>query len=325
MTSCRRLLRPFSLLLFAVAMLAGTGTVQAQDRKETIQRWVDSLSWNTITMNCEGTMLVLKHSDSAEQALVAAGKEATPQLIAALAIPSKTAIAHIILSQLWDNTGDMFGLATVYIYKNCNQLDGWHHVYNGLVWEWNAVHYNSIRPSEIEKITQYWQLRTTGKAVKKWDQRQITTAIFLQDQADFPCDKVYDNKSSTISYPELERLFGKNSRDTAFTNLWSRLGNDSTRSYFDDCYFIKYGPEGLTFRFESDSLLSTIFFSDDYEGELPFGISLKYKRDRIVQLLGKPDDYYIIETDEFYQYKGKGLFFKFDKGGRIGEFYVTRE
>jgi hypothetical protein len=276
-------------------------------------------------MNCIATMLMLTHEDSTEIALVKIGKPVTEKLIKVLPDKNKTVIAHIILTQIWgDNVGKNY-FSTKYIYKNCNQLIGWHYSYNGLVWEWYSGKDDSIRQVEIDKIENYWTKKLITKQAVSMDFAKISSDLERQDNLIYPCNKVYENNSTDINYKKLYELLGKNSNDTLFKLLWNKFGNDSTMSNFDDCYFITYGPEGLSFRFEKDSLLSTIFVEDSYKGELPFNLKITDRKKTIEKKIGLPNKERKFQENSWSYYTDKNLSYYFDKEGKILEFYISKK
>ncbi len=276
-------------------------------------------------MDCIATMLMLTHEDSTEKALVKIGKPATDELIKALPDKNKTVIAHIILTQIWgDNIGKSY-FSTKYIYKDCNQLIGWHYTYNGLVWEWYSGKDDSIRQVEIDKIKNYWTKKLIEKQDASIDFAKISEDLETMDNLAYPCNKVYENNSADVKYETLYQLLDKKSTDMLFKTLWTKFGNDSTMSSFNDCFFITYGPEGLSFRFEKDSLLSTIFVEDSYKGELPFSLKIGDRKKAIEKKLGLPNKERKFQENSWSYYTDKNLSYYFDKTGKVLEFYISKK
>lgn len=273
-----------------------------------------------------GGMLVLTHSDKVEQELLEIGKEATNQLISSLGDKTKTVIAHIILTQLWEPQNGQNFLGTKYIYKNCNDLIGWHHVYNGLVWDWHEDADQTIEQKEIDKIKAYW----TAKIIEQQptdnlNNQKIFEELEQQDKKQFPCNKVYDNNSNSVKYNDLFNLLNKKVTNPLFQALWTGFGNDSTINSYNDCFFINYGAEGLSFRFEKDSTLSTIFVEDNYKGELPYKLKLTDLKATVDKKVGKPfkSSKYVDNISNWY--KEQNLFLDFDKKGKIIKFGISRK
>lgn len=308
------------LLLFAISQTA----VLAQTNNK-IDSIIEKLSWRSVSMTCMATMLMLTHEDSSEIELVKIGKPASEGLIAALSDKNKTVAAHIILTEIWSDTIDKKYFVTKYIHKDCNQLIGWYHIYNGLVWEWYSGIGDSIRQTEIDKIKNYWTQRVIENQNVSIDYSQINSDLRKKDELNYPCNKVYDNNSADIKYSTLYQLLGKNSNDPVFKKLWNKFGNDSTMRFFDDCYFITYGPEGLSFKFGKDSLLFIIFIEDSYKGELPFNLKITDNRKVIEKKIGLPNETCTAYDNTWSYYRNKDLYYYFDKKGKVLELYVSKD
>lgn len=320
----RYILRTFVTISAFLVLLIGHSYVNAQTKTDKVNQLIDSLSWNSISIDCMGGMLVLTHSNKTEQELLRIGKDATNQLISALNQQQKTVIAHIILTQLWEPQNGQDFLGTKYIYKNCNNLIGWHHVYNGLVWDWHEDTDQTIEQKEIDKIKNYWISKLIDKRpIQNLSTQTIFEELGKQDESKFPCNKVYDNNSTSVKFSELFALLNRKSDDPVFQKLWTRFGNDSTIHTYDDCFFITYGPEGLSFRFEKDSVLNTIFVEDSYTGELPYGLRLADPKATVEKKIGKPfkSSKYVDNTSNWY--KEQNLFLDFDKNGKIIKFGIS--
>ncbi|MGC4102142.1 hypothetical protein [Ferruginibacter sp.] len=275
-------------------------------------------------MTCSATILTLTHQDSTEKTLVKTGKAATEKLINALGDTGKTVIAHIILSEIWRKENEYYGVSTKYIYKNCNQLIGWHNIYNGLVWEWTEETGNTIRQSEIQKIKNYWTAKYVDKKNITMNDARVLTELMVLDYELFPCNKVYDNNSAAVKYKELYELLEKKSDHPLFKSLWNRFGNDSTVKIFDDCFFITYDPEGLSFRFEKDSILSSIFVESPYAGELPNKLKLSDRRPVVENKIGRPFKWGSYVDNTWAWYKAQSLYLDFDKNGKIIKLSISK-
>lgn len=288
-----------------------------------INEFVNQLSWKSISINCIATMLMLTHQDSTEKVLVKIGKPATNKLIAALSDISKTVIAHIILTQIWGNNKNKNYFSVKYIYKDCDQLVGTHYTYNGLVWEWFSGKEDAIRQSEVEKIKKYWTAKLIDKKEVSINTDKLSSELEVQDNLLYPCNKIYENNSTRLNFQELYNLLNRKSSDTLFKKLWKNFGNDSTISSYDDCFFINYGSEGLSFRFEKDSLLSSIFIEHSYKGKLPFKLRLTDLKETVEKKIGKPfkSSKYVDNTSAWY--KEQNLYLDFNKKGQIIKFGVS--
>ena len=277
-------------------------------------------------MDCMGGMLVLTHHDKTEQELLKIGKEATNELIAALDNKAKTVIAHIILTQIWEPQNGQNFLGTKYIYKNCNNLIGWHHVYNGLVWDWHEESDLTIEQNEVDKIKNYWKSKLIDKtSTSTLNNQSIFDELTKQDESKYPCSKIYDNNSGSVKSIDLFNLLDKKSDDPEFNKLWNNFGNDSTTSSYKDCFFVTYGPEGLSFRFEEDSTLSTIFVYKEYNGELPYDLKLSDLKPDVENKIGQPFESGKYVDNTWGWYKDKHLYLDFNKKGEIIKFGISKK
>ena len=310
---------------FIFFVLATRLFVSAQADSSRIQYCISQLSWNSIAMDCQGGMLVLTHENKFEQELINIGKPASQQLIAALRDKEKTVISHIILSQIWDAEGFRSYMSTKYIYSQCHHLVGWHNIYNGLVWEWYKDRDQVIERAEIDKIFTYWTSRITNNPTESFNDSKIIEDLILWDELKFPCNKVYDNNSAAVQYKDLEDLLHKNLKDAGFKKLWSLFGNDSTIAAFKDCFYINYGAEGLSFRFNKNGMLTTIFVEEGYEGELPDGIQLTDKQPEVEQKIGKPTTTNTYADNTTNDYKKLGLNIDYNKNGEIIKFAISKK
>jgi hypothetical protein len=180
-------------IAFVLFQIVGTAYGQVDSIK--INQLVEKLSWGNIIINCGGGILYLTHEDSIENELLEIGQPATEALLKALDNPQKTVIAHIILSRLWEDTIDLGLSGTLYIYKDCTNLIGWHHIYNGIVWEWYSGKSDQIEKSEIEKVKTYWTDKITyGKKVKRFDDLNIFEELKKNDLLKYPCIRKQLNK-----------------------------------------------------------------------------------------------------------------------------------
>ena len=312
----------FYILLLTICSFQTSAFGQADNDR--IDSLVGKLSWNSITMDCIATVLMLTHRDTTEKELVQIGKPATNKLIEALDDSNKTAIAHIILTQIWGSQSEKNYFSTKYVYKDCNQLVGWHYVYNGVVWDWSSEANETIKQSEIQKIKSYWTQKLIEKKNVSLDLAQILKDLEQQDKVLYPCQKIYDNNSGSVKFQELYGLLDKKSDNPLFKMLWEKFGNDSTMSIYDDCFFVTYGPEGLSFRFEKDSTLSTIFVDNSYKGELPYKLKLTDLKPIVESKIGKPFKSGKYVDNTWGWYKDKSLYLDFDKKGKIIKFGISK-
>jgi len=182
-------MRAFSFILTFV-FLQIENTALSQDDSIRIKQLVDKLSWNNIAMDCMGGTLVLTHDDSLENELFQLGPLSSRALLNALDSPNKTVIAHIILSRLYEDSLFLGLSGTVYIYKDCQNLIGWHNIFNGIVWEWYEGKKNQIEKSEIDKIKKYWIDKLINKRhVDRFDDSRIFEELKTKDSLKYPCSE----------------------------------------------------------------------------------------------------------------------------------------
>ncbi|MFS4484398.1 hypothetical protein ACKGJY_15395 [Hyunsoonleella sp. 2307UL5-6] len=249
-----------------------------------ISELIEKLNWETIPIDCNYT-LVLKEYDSIANELVEIGKQANEQLLNQLPNPEKSIGIHIILTRINDSSiYEKVGLGTKYIYQNCDELIGWHHVYNGIVWEWFEEKGQTISESELKKLTEYWKSKLTGNGELTLDDSEaIFSSLTESDNEKYPCidNRNYENNSVNINIQELYSLLGKSNKSKEINNVMNRLGNDSIHSYYKDSYFINYDTDGLSFKFKKDSTLYCVFLEKEYKGTFWNGITLKDKKKKI--------------------------------------------
>jgi len=242
-----------------------------------ISKLIEKLNWETIPIDCNYT-LVLKEYDSNANELVKIGKQANEQLLNQLSNPEKSIGIHIILTRINDSSKyGKVGLGTKYIYQNCNELIGWHHLYNGIVWEWFEDKGQTISESELKKLTEYWKSKLTGNdELTLADSETIFNSLTESDDKEYPCidNRNYENNSVDIKIQELQSLLGKSNKNKEVNDLMNRLGNDSIHSYFNDSYFVNYDTDGISFKFKKDSTLYCVFLEKEYKGTFWNGIKL---------------------------------------------------
>ncbi|MFN8359100.1 MAG: hypothetical protein U0264_04220 [Candidatus Kapaibacterium sp.] len=180
-------MRHFKHIVPIIILLTAQNLAFGQIDSARIYLLVNRLSWKSISMNCMGTIIMLTHEDSTEKAILKIGKPATNKLIEALDDTSKTVIAHIVLTQIWNDNKNRL-LSEKYIFKECNQRVGTHYVYNGLVWEWYDGKDFGIRQSEVEKIKKYWIAKLIDKKSVAIDKTKLLLDLEKLDNETYPCD-----------------------------------------------------------------------------------------------------------------------------------------
>ncbi len=278
-----------------------------------ISRLIDSLSWKSITMSHSYHTFTLDYKDSVVIKLFEIGKQATKGLVNSIESPDKTVITHIILTNIYEPENGNDNLPISYVYKDCNDLIGWHHVYNGLIWEWYGSDSDySISETEIDKINTYWSDRLNS-GMQPWqnDVYEIFDKLHITDSIKYPCNRVYDNNSNQLVINDLIKLLDTEYPSVEFEQIFNTLGNDSVVSKYDDCFYISYGADGVDFRFDDKNNLTTLFFEPAYKGELIGGLTMSFAKDEIIKKLGTPDNER--ENWIWYDKNGIGIDFHDDK------------
>lgn len=281
-----------TILLLVFYLITGLSFGQTESEKR-ISELIDKLNWESVTIDCNYD-LVLTQTDSISNELVEIGKPITNQMLSALRIPEKSVASHIILTRIYKDTEKRIeGIGTKYIRKNCKESVGWHHIYNGINWEWISGDGLSISQSQMDLASNYWNKKLILKTKAKMPSfDEIIKRLTLEDNAKYPCidNKNYENNSSNIKFENLKKVIGLKSTDKELVQLMSSLGNDTINSYYDDSYFIENGPDGIEFKFASNDSLMRIFITKDYKGTLWSDINFKYKKRKIERKLPKPDE-----------------------------------
>lgn len=258
-----------------------------------ITELIDKLNWESVDIDCQ-IILVLTQSDSISNELVKIGKPATEKLLTALKNPEKTVAIHIILTRIYEDTKRKAeGLGTKYIYKDCKKLNGWHHLYNGITWNWNSKDGLTINQNQVDIAYNYWNKKLILKEnVKMQKSEEIFANLDKEDKIKFPCidNRNYENNSEFIKYEELKNIIGLKLKNENLINLMDRLGNDTIKKKFDDSYFIQNDTDGIQFKFSRNDSLMRIFIAEEYKGTLWKDLSFNYKKSKVLRKLPKPDE-----------------------------------
>lgn len=176
-------IKKYILLTFLFSV---TSSVFGQGRVDSL---INELGWHSINIHCN-YVLVLNHSDTVSNELVEIGGEATYALYNNLTTPNKTIAIHIILSRIYpskDQTSN--SLATKYIYKNCDDLIGWHYMYNGIAWEWFERQGDQITKSEMNKTVDFWNKKLNlKKDMQALNHEIVMDSITIADSINYPCN-----------------------------------------------------------------------------------------------------------------------------------------
>ena len=174
-----------------VYILFGLLSFHAFGQNETelrISELIEKLNWETIPITCNYA-LVLKEYDINANELVEFGKKANKQLLNQISNPEKSIGIHIILTRINDpDRYEKIGLSTKYVYKDCDNLIGWHYIYNGIVWEWFEKKGHSISESELKKLTEYWNNKLiNNQETELLDSETIFEFLLESDNEKYPC------------------------------------------------------------------------------------------------------------------------------------------
>jgi len=172
-------------------MLLFTVSVMNSQTKEDLEidRLTSMLSWKSVTITCN-YVLVLMDGDSVSNKLVQIGKPATERLINAVNNPEKTVAIHIILTRICEPKKYNQNISTIYIYRNCNEALGWHHVFNGITWKWIEGEDESISDTQVAQVYNYWKTKLIDKKrAKLRNDKQIAKAINDEDKELYPCSQ----------------------------------------------------------------------------------------------------------------------------------------
>lgn len=281
-----------TILFLVFYLITGLSFGQTASEKR-ISELIDKLNWESVTIDCN-YILVLTQSDSITNELVQIGKPATEKLLKAIKNSEKSVATHIILTRIFDDKKPRInGIGTKYIYKNCKESVGWHHVYNGITWEWTSENGQTIAQNQIDFAYDYWNRKLVLKEkIKMPNSEQIFARLTKEDNAKYPCidNKNYENNSGKIKFTELKKVIGLRADNENLTRLMNKLGNDTINSYYNDSYFVENSPDGIEFKFSSNDSLMRIFITKEYKGTLWNGISFKYNKRKIGRKLPKPDE-----------------------------------
>ncbi|SDT05604.1 hypothetical protein [Winogradskyella sediminis] len=273
------------LLVFYLITSLSFGQTESEKR---VSELINKLSWDSVTIDCNYD-LVLTQTDSISNELVEIGKPFTTELINALKTPEKTIALHIILTRIFEDTENRIaGIGTKYIYKNCKESVGWHHLYNGITWEWTSENGQRIPEKQIDLAYNYWNRKLILKEkVKTTSNEEIYARLTKEDNIKYPCidNRNYENNSAIIKIQELQSLLGKSNKSKDVNELMNRLGNDSIHSYFKDSYFVNYDTDGISFKFKKDSTLYCVFLEQEYKGTFWHGIKMDYEKKKIKKII----------------------------------------
>lgn len=172
-------------IFFHLITTLSFGQINSENRTSEL---IEKLNWGSIKIDCQ-LILILTQTDSVSNELVKIGKPATEKLLSSIKVPNKTVAIHIILTRIYEDTEQKAeGLGTIYIYKNCKELYGWHHVYNGIFWSWNSEEGESINQNQIDSAFTYWHKKLISKEpVQMQNRKEIFSILDKEAKIKFPC------------------------------------------------------------------------------------------------------------------------------------------
>ncbi|WP_405293067.1 hypothetical protein [Algibacter sp. Ld11] len=177
-----------NILLLIIILVCGFSFGQSKTELR-VTELIEKLNWETIPITCNYA-LVLKEYDTIANELVEIGKISNKQLLGQISNPEKSIGIHIILTRINDfEKYKVIGLGTKNIYKNCDNLIGWHYIYNGIIWEWFENKGQSISKPELEKLTDYWKNKLIdNRETELSDSETIFKSLTKSDIEKYPCE-----------------------------------------------------------------------------------------------------------------------------------------
>lgn len=294
-----------------------------------INKLIEDLSWNSIEFR-QSYHSFFAGNDETSYELYKIGKPAAELLYSQIGNPEKTAIIHIILTQIFEPNRNYFLpcidiYSCTYINKMPKQRIGWHFIFNGLVWERSKEGYDSIHKDQIEKIKLLWDLRLHGKSNPfDLDIDSLIKEIHSRDSEQYPCfdNKIYANNSLKIDASELASLIGTRYPSPFFDNILKKLGNDSISFHSERNYsnisYISYLTDGIDFDFDENNILRAIFLNPIYKGTLFNGLNMSDAKEEIISKLGQPEQFINVPRYKYdWIFKRYNMLIAFGKTNRI--------
>lgn len=88
----------------------------------------------------------------------------------------------------------------------------------------------------------------------------------------------------------------------------SNLGTPEVERYYKGSSYYRFNSEGIVLAFNTEDKINGIFFYDQYQGDLPFGLSFQNTRKEVESILGPPDNSGGGGSMNYYTYyKSRGL------------------
>ena len=292
----------------------------SQIKKET-DNLIDSLSWNSITCDHSFHTFTFNYEDISVRKLIELGDSVVYRLLESIETPQKTVIIHMILTKILEPENSNDNLPIKYIYKDCNNLIGCHFIFNGLVWEWFRETNEIIETKEILKIKEYWTERIYNRAIPWFiDIEELFEKLLILDSIKYPCLKIYENNSSSLSFSDIQNV----SIYDDFNDIFATLGNDSTISKYNDCFYVSYRSDGISFRFNQEEKLTSVFFYSNYLGEMPYNLKYTDTKDIVENKIGLPNKTRRYSTNKSVSYNKKKLHIDYNEDNEIIKLLITK-
>ena len=292
----------------------------SQIKKET-DNLIDSLSWNSITCDHSFHTFTVNYEDISVRKLIELGDSVVYRLLESIETPQKTVIIHMILTKILEPENSNDNLPIKYIYKDCNNLIGCHFIFNGLVWEWFRETNEIIETKEILKIKEYWTERIYNRAIPWFiDIEELFEKLLILDSIKYPCLKIYENNSSSLSFSDIQNV----SIYDDFNDIFATLGNDSTISKYNDCFYVSYRSDGISFRFNQEEKLTSVFFYSNYLGEMPYNLKYTDTKDIVENKIGLPNKTRRYSTNKSVSYNKKKLHIDYNEDNEIIKLLITK-
>lgn len=106
-----------------------------------------------------------------------------------------------------------------------------------------------------------------------------------------------------------------------FDLVFGILGNDSTISKYNDCFYISYNSDCISFRFNKDNYLTTIFFYPSYKADLINGIKITDMKADIIKKIGNPDK----QREDWFWYEKDKIGIDFNKDNTIEHLQINKQ
>lgn len=216
--------KDFIVLFFLLSSIISFGQ---NDQENKILELVNKLNWSSVKTENDLTLL-LTASDSISNNLVQIGEPATEFLLKAIKIQEKTIASHAILTRIYDAEYKKIKLTKKYIHKNCQELIGWHNIYNGISWEWFPEKGQIISQNQIDLASNYWNKRIILKEnISLQNNEEISKTLEEEDKIKYPCTNKKSNDYTGLSKMIIRKKNGEeNSRGNQdVTNSGSGTGN----------------------------------------------------------------------------------------------------